>query len=61
MSGEELTTFQTCAFDLKNNATNAAVMLECVSDALQQAQNDRVSNLTSWLLVIFGALIFFSK
>lgn len=45
----------------QNPDANATILLQCVSDTYQNAEEERALNVHSFLLVISGALIFFMQ
>jgi hypothetical protein len=51
--------FETCLSEFPDG--NTSVMMECVSNTLEEVQNDKDADLKSFLFVIAGAMIFFMQ
>lgn len=51
--------FEACQSEFPDS--NTTVMMACISDKMETSQNDRDADLTSFLFVIAGAMIFFMQ
>jgi hypothetical protein len=51
--------FEACQSEFPDG--NSQVMMECISDRLEGVQNDKDVDMTSFLFVIAGAMIFFMQ
>jgi hypothetical protein len=51
--------FEACQSEFPDE--NTTVMMECISNRLEEVENDKAADLTSFLFVVAGAMIFFMQ